>query len=322
MRFAKLKNGNYTLLLGQNGTKIRLPTDDNKPYNPKVPESVDMKIWSYCNVGCPWCHENSLRCDDPFAAKDEYKKILNNFDKLFETESTPFEIALGGGGLLSCKQINSLIYYIKTSAVHYGTTNALNMTVNSMELVPEEKMTLLKSLMMDQGINAVGVSYNPNDICKKRIDEVNCLNPNMVVHTIFGITTMEDYRYLMKQHYRILILGYKEFRRGLQYYQGHSEKIKKNQQEIINSIDEILNYDGVVSFDELATKQLDLKNRIPEEVWDREYLGGDGKFTMFIDATTGTFATSSTTPIEKRHEIGDMNFEQIFDVIKNENKGE
>lgn len=50
-------NGNYIVKIYSDGTKIRITEEDK--FIPEFPESIDMKITDYCEVGCPMCHENS-----------------------------------------------------------------------------------------------------------------------------------------------------------------------------------------------------------------------------------------------------------------------
>ena len=53
---AKYQNGNCTVTLEDDGTKIR--EYDGIPV-PLFPESVDLKITDYCDLNCSYCHENS-----------------------------------------------------------------------------------------------------------------------------------------------------------------------------------------------------------------------------------------------------------------------
>ena len=50
---AKYKNGNYTVRLFDNGTKIRMNKLDN--LTPDFAESMDVTITTVCNGGCKYC---------------------------------------------------------------------------------------------------------------------------------------------------------------------------------------------------------------------------------------------------------------------------
>ena len=84
------KNGNYTVTILQDGTKIRYNELDF--FNPEKPESMDVKITNRCNIGCPMCHENST-CDG------KHGDIMNL--PFFDTLLPYTEIAIGGGNPLS-----------------------------------------------------------------------------------------------------------------------------------------------------------------------------------------------------------------------------
>lgn len=51
-------NGNTLVTIYNDGTKIR---EYNKDPQPEFPESIDLKITDYCDMGCPYCHESSTK---------------------------------------------------------------------------------------------------------------------------------------------------------------------------------------------------------------------------------------------------------------------
>ena len=72
---------------------------------------------------------------------------------------------------------------------------------------------------------------------------------------------------------------------------------------------------NVVSFDNLAIKQLNVQSMLSQEDWEKFYMGDDGQHTMYIDLVEGVFAKNSTAT--KRYPL--MNtIEEMFAVIKNE----
>lgn len=57
---SKYKNGNVTVTLLSDGTKIQEWSDDETP-NPTFPVSCDVKITDWCDAGCKFClHPDSL----------------------------------------------------------------------------------------------------------------------------------------------------------------------------------------------------------------------------------------------------------------------
>lgn len=71
-----------------------------------------------------------------------------------------------------------------------------------------------------------------------------------------------------------------------------------------------------ISFDNLALKQLDVKNLVPQDKWDMFYMGDEG--TMYVDMVNREFAANSTS--ETRYPLLD-NVEDMLKVIHQEKKG-
>ena len=51
----KYKNGNYSVVIGDDGTKIRETEYDD--FIPEFAENCDCKITDKCDGGCKWCYE-------------------------------------------------------------------------------------------------------------------------------------------------------------------------------------------------------------------------------------------------------------------------
>jgi hypothetical protein len=120
---------------------------------------------------------------------------------------------------------------------------------------------------------------------------------NTVLHVINGI--FADYDKISDQDLKILILGYKMFGKGEQFYNDEIEKNKQMTKEILPSL---LDKFDCVSFDNLALKQLEVDKIISQEDYENMYMGDDGEATMYVDLVNRQFAKSSTSvdryPIE------------------------
>lgn len=101
-----------------------------------------------------------------------------------------------------------------------------------------------------------------------------------------------------------MILGYKEFRKGKDLYKKEQENIDNNKKWMYNNIADFIGNFRVLSFDELALKQLDVKRIMSKEKWDLYYQGGDGQSTMFIDMIEEVFAKSSIS--NKRYNLNSV----------------
>ena len=129
-----------------------------------------------------------------------------------------------------------------------------------------------------------------------------------------GILTKEDIEALSNNDLKILILGYKELQRGISYQNSHLGVINANKKYLYENIEDILSKFKVVSFDNLAIKQLDVKMVVDEEDWDEFYMGDDGGFTFYIDMVKGEFAKNSIA--KDRYPIGDKTVDEMFQFIR------
>ena len=114
----------------------------------------------------------------------------------------------------------------------------------------------------------------------------------------------------------MLILGYKQLRRGEDWYDTDHENIVVRQMWLHENLEEMLNHFKVVSFDNLAIKQLDVKRLMSEEDWNEFYMGDDGNYTFYLDLVEGNFGKNSLAT--KRFSIMD-NIDDMFQKILSEN---
>lgn len=264
------KNGNYNVFIFDDGTKI-IKTDE-KEFIPDRLESVDMKITNMCDMGCPMCHEMST----------PNGKHGNINHKIIDTFLPYTEIAIGGGNPLSHPELDVLLQKLKDLKCF------ANITVNQTHFL--KNFDRIKNLADRKLINGIGVSLNNvNEEVAEKMKEL----PNSVAHTIAGITTLEDMEKMSKLGIKkILILGYKIFGRGKDFY---NDKIALNVKKLRDRLEETMGMFDVVSFDNLAIHQLDVKFTVGEEKWEECYMGDDGSSTMYIDLVEEKYAKNSTS---------------------------
>ncbi len=285
------QNGNYTVKIFEDGTKIR--ETDGDMFIPAFPESIDMKITNQCDMGCPWCYENS-RVDGKHAVIE-----IELIDSIH-----PFtELAIGGGNPLSHPQLIPFLTTLKSKNI------IANITVNQNHFIFHQD--LIKYLTNKDLIKGLGIS-----LTKVTGEFINCVQqyPNAVIHVINGITSLNELRKLYNNNLKILILGYKEIRRGKNYY---SPKIEVNKSKIYQNICEIIRGFKVVSFDNLAIEQLELKRIFTNKDWNRFYMGDDGQYTMYIDLVEQEFAVGSTST--NRFKLT-KNVPDMFNIIRSLDK--
>ena len=122
----------------------------------------------------------------------------------------------------------------------------------------------------------------------------------------------------MQHHARVLILGYKNVGRGIDYYEKNKLDIESNINYTRTHINRIIDATELCSFDNLALEQLNIKEQIPQETWDTYYMGDDGSTTFYVDLVTMEFANSSSS-IE-RYPITENNCMDMFNFIRSKGK--
>lgn len=287
------KNGNFTTKLFSDGTKIR-ETEDNE-FIPDFAENMDIKISNYCDMGCKFCHEGSTK-------NGKHGDILNQ--KFIETLHPYQEVALGGGDATSHPDLIPFLYKLKDRKV------IVNMTVNQRHF--EQKQELIKKLVDEKLIYGLGVSLvNPTDEFISLIQQY----PNAVIHVINGVLIPSDIAALSNKNLKMLILGYKQLRRGNEWYSADHENIIIKQMWLKENLGGIINNFKVVSFDNLAIEQLEVRRLMSKEEWDEFYMGDDGSMTYYIDMVEQKFARSSTASFDKRYDLLDSVDEMFKKIV-------
>lgn len=271
----KYVNNNYTVVIMEDGTKIRY--NDLDSFNPEKPESLDLKITNWCNMGCPMCHENST-------PEGKHGNIMNM--PFIDTLLPYTEIAIGGGNPLSHPDFIAFLEQLKKRKL------IANVTVNQVHFMKD--IDLIQELVDKKLIYGLGVSVvNAND---EFIDAVSKF-PNAVIHVINGIITTDELRYMAHKNLKILVLGYKEFRRGKSLFERQNVEINHLKSAFYDVLPKVIDEEwfDVISFDNLAIKQLNPKRLMSDKEWNEFYMGDDGSFTMYVDAVNREFAKSSTS---------------------------
>lgn len=282
-------NGNYKVILLADGTKIRYNMSDS--FIPSTVESMDIKITNQCDMGCKMCHENST-------TNGKHGDIMG---ATFIEHLHPFtELAIGGGNPLNHPDLISFLEKCKSLKL------IPSMTVNQKHFM--NNLSLIQKLVDEKLIYGLGISLT--DINQEVLSTVKTFE-HAVIHVINGLITVKDLIKLKDQGFKVLILGYKEFRRGQILYADPASKaaIDSNKAELKNKLKIMLdeNWFKVLSFDNLALEQLDVKSLMSAKEWEEFYMGDDGighKFdsaTMYIDMVEKKFAKNSCDPV--RYEL-------------------
>lgn len=302
----KYQNGNYTVSIFDDGTKIR--ENDLDFFETEFPESMDLKITNKCHNGCAFCHENST-CDG------KHGDIMSPsfIDKLH-----PYtEIAIGGGNPLEHPDLVPFLEKLKTLKMIPSMTIRQNDFMDNLELITE---LVNKKLIYGLGISLVSTKQDGF------IEAVQKF-PNAVIHVINGIVTLDELEMLAYHNLKILILGYKEVRRGKDLFysdlatQSWIMQLRKETYDMLPQIIGCRWFD-VVSFDNLAIKQLNPQRLMSKEKWNEMYMGDDGidgemtSASMFIDMVERQFAKNSCSM--DRYPLMD-NITDMYNVLRGKN---
>lgn len=292
------KNGNVDTSIFSDGTKIRYTNDDE--FHPSFAENMDIKICNRCDRGCRFCHEGST-------PDGKLGDIMN--EKFIDTLHEYQECALGGGNILEHPDLIPFLQKLRDKKV------IPNITLNQKHF--EDNLDLVNDLVSNNLIFGLGISLvNPTIEFIEKVKRF----PNAVIHVINGIFTESDCAALSDHGLKILILGYKDLRRGSQYHLNARDEIGKNQKWLKGELSDLIGRFHVVSFDNLAIEQLSIKERwceLSDKSWDEFYAGDDGNFTYYIDMVERKFARSSTADFDKRYDLLD-DVDKMFKVIQNE----
>lgn len=290
-------NGNYTVRIYDDGTKIRFNDEDS--LIPSTVESMDIKITNKCDMGCSMCHENSTV--DGLHGDIMSHSFIDNLHPWTE-------LAIGGGNPLEhpdfipflekCKNLNLIP----------------SVTVNQHHFM--KNFDLLKELTDSKMIYGLGISLS-NTASNEFIDELMQI-PNAVVHVINGIihpTALDWLSISTNTEAKLLILGYKEFRRGKTMYDYCKSAIDETKQQLTEYLPDAINKHlfKVISFDNLAISQLPVRQIVGEKKWEEFYQGDDGSHTMYVDMVERKCAKTSTST--ERYDISEY-VEDMWNKVK------
>ena len=305
-------NGNYTVKIYEDGTKIRETIDPEATvFDSAFPENIDVCITKKCDVNCPYCYES---CSP-----------IGNHSKLFGVDGEPLfafmndltpgtEFAINGNDL-DHPELEKLLRFLKEKGV------IANMTVNQIQFM--QNLKKIEYFITFKLIYGLGVSVmSPNKSFIAKLKEFYNITPNIVLHTIVGVFPVTELiNSFGGNNFKLLILGYKDKGRGKAYKNQVSFGIVLLPNKILDfksNLKQILKTFDIVSFDNLALEQLDIKNTFfkdNKDAWDSFYQGNDGSHTFYVDLVNKKFAKNSIT--DTQHDIDNMSLTEMFNKIKN-----
>jgi hypothetical protein len=151
---------------------------------------------------------------------------------------------------------------------------------------------MINRLIKAEAIKGLGISYRGG--LKWDVPSQILNYPNTVFHVIAGIDTFAEVEALAEMGVKkILILGYKTFGYGVNYFNSNTDEVTKNIKQWIWWVHKLFTKFEVVSFDNLALEQLKIYRFFTNENWS---IFNNGEHSFYINAVDGYFAPSSRNP--------------------------
>jgi hypothetical protein len=209
-------NGNYEVEIFEDGTKIRKWEDGVTP-NPIFPETIDIKVTNYCDLHkiCKYCHENS-----DLSGQHTDNTWLKN---LSQPSLKGMEWAIGGGNPLSYPYLDDILELNKQHGI------ISNLTVNELHI--NRSYSRLRTYLNENLIRGLGISYRFNRYRDSIKTKQLCEDyDNIVWHIIVGVVPFSYIEALVEDvpNTKILLLGYKNFRKGAVYLSEHGTSVSEN----------------------------------------------------------------------------------------------
>jgi len=288
------RNGNYDVVILVDGTKIRYTDDDE--LIPEFAENCDVKITDKCSMGCPFCYEGCTK-------EGKHADLLewHWLDSLHPWT----ELALNGNDL-DHPQMDMFLQLLKIKHI------IANITVQEKQLIAGYDK--IRNWQKDGLIHGIGVSFTNTsnwNTHKKTFQMIQTLD-NVVFHTIAGVTGRGEYECLADLGQKVLVLGYKDLGRGIDYKESHD--IQENMTWLNKNLKSLWSRCAVLSFDNLALEQLNVRGLLTDEQWEKFYMGDDGQYTFYMDLVKWEYAKNSLA--QERFHIGDKTIDEMFKHVR------
>ena len=271
---AQYQNGNVSVTLMSDGSKIRESVDDE--FHPDFAENIDITISTRCSHLCDYCYANCMP-NGRVTSLEDYK--------IFDTIPKGTEIAININSEF-LPGFEKFLKHMKERGVF------VNATIRQDDF--EEKYNSFYDYCRKDLLRGVGISLlNPTPLFIRRTMSI----PNAVIHVINGIVTKEQLDKMSDLGLKLLILGYKNVGRGINYQKNKVKAIKNNYYWLKENLESYIPKFKVVAFNNLSLEQLDVKNHLSDEEWEEFYQGDEGTSTFFLNLAEKYFARDSLSKV-------------------------
>lgn len=292
----KYNNGNVSVSLFSDGTKTRVWEGEQRV---DFPESIDLKVTNFCDVGCSFCHESSTPKEANRAGADQ-----TALEEILDPLPAGVELAIGGGNPTDWPRLRDFLWWARNKGF------VCNITINQFSL----QRNFITDTVLSYGapmVRGIGISvashinmveatqtgYNISNEITPLMKDVLAGSPNCVLHVIAGVHDYTILEHLCDSivNPKILVLGYKRHGFGKEVNEGLlAHRLRLFRIGVIKAMYERENTPRL-SFDNLAIEQLNIRSMLREEAWEKYYMGPDFTTSMYVDAVQQVFAETSTT---------------------------
>lgn len=292
MILSQYKNGNANVTITSDGTR-EIEYEDTLQL--EYPLNIDIRLLNRCSFGlnpktgkafCSFCHESATTD----GAECDYEELKSKLSGL----PAGIELAIGGN-IITAELMDFCEWSTKQGYI-------VNLTVNQGHVATYQ---LQLDELIDNGyIKGLGISYR-RSLEKDNVPERFKRYEHTVLHVIAGIDNINDI--LNCTSYRkVLCLGEKDFG----FNSGKVDVNKREHKEWYWWIHKMFSVFEVVSFDNLALKQLNVKRFFTDENWE---VFNQNEHSFYIDAVNKILAPSSRS--SERTNWDEMNIKEYFKSI-------
>jgi hypothetical protein len=280
------REDHWLLWQPENGTKLRVPKVDGTVIaHSNVPELIDLKITDKCGIGCQFCYQDSTPAG-LHAALDTYR--IQALVKHLGVR----EVAIGGGEPTEYPALWDLISVL-------APVVTVNLTTRRPDLIPTWQLAK---------IGGVGFSTESPDIARRMLTRLGLFEANayenpwmrkLVIHVVLGATPVADLVAICgvakQAGVEVLVLAYKHDGRGATFQpHPHDDWIEALRAVFWTASTTGGYWAGPKLGADTPTIErwgpaLSARLRVSPKLMSP----GEGKFSLYVDAVTRTFARAS-----------------------------
>lgn len=294
----KMVNGNYVLYIDPKTKKVKRVSSSNI-LQPKVPETIELKILDYCNLSdvCKWCFQSPEKKGD-HATLDRIIYILKKLNKYTE-------VRLTGGNIFEHPDLKAIIKIANKMDLF------ISLDLHWQHVV--QNASIVESLLKSNSIHKLFVNYDSTG----KLDDLKFLDnyPHVYFDVIMGVHKVEDIKKILDFFVggRVYLHGFKTFGRGAEY--RTSVGIDSNIDLWKNKTKDYIDNSNVL-LDELAMHQLNFEMASKRKGHKNQVVDKNTSFSMYIDAVTDTYSAEAHDLRKLPLDDGTYDIEKMFKTVR------